>query len=256
MPDDDHQHARAPAATYDVAVIGAGPAGCAAALAARRAGAARVLLADMADRPGGAISAMGMRYNLPTETTLAQAGIDQYYRTTLIRIANDRRLTLLGPRGMHHVVARVVVLATGGREQTRGGLAVPGTRPAGVLTAGAALRLLAATGRPPGRRVVLAGTSPRMAARTSPALTSAHGQTIRPYAGSRASSPSIASGSLSTTLGGRVRPGSTARGGSDSPCTCSSSATYAPIAGAAESPVERMPATWISCGQPAAGRMI
>ena len=64
---------------------------------------------------------------------------------------------MLSPSGVARAGTKALVLATGGREQTRGNLLLPGTRPAGVLTAGAALRLLAATGRLPGRRAVIAG---------------------------------------------------------------------------------------------------
>ncbi len=143
--------------TYDVVVVGGGPAGCAAARAARGAGAARVLLADLALGPGGALAAMGLPGRLTDDGGLAQTGVEVRYQTTLLGFADGLRLRLLGPSGLCHAAAGAVVLATGGREQTRGNLEIPGTRPAGVLTAAAALRLIAATGRLPGRRVVVAG---------------------------------------------------------------------------------------------------
>lgn len=147
---------------WDVVVVGAGPAGVAAALAARAAGAANVLLIDLADRPGGALAAMGLR-GIPTEggagddANLAAAGVRCSYRTTLLGAAAGLELRLLHPGGLARVGAAALVLTTGGREQTRGNLLLPGTRPAGVLTAGAALRLLAATGHLPGRRALIAG---------------------------------------------------------------------------------------------------
>jgi NADPH-dependent 2,4-dienoyl-CoA reductase/sulfur reductase-like enzyme len=142
---------------YDVLVAGAGVAGCAAALAARQSGASTVLLIDMAERPGGALVAMGLRQGASDDAALGRAGVQRSYRTTLLEIAAGLQVRLLGPRGAWRAKAGAVVLATGGREQTRGNLALPGTRPSGVLTAGAALRLLAATGRKPGRRAVIAG---------------------------------------------------------------------------------------------------
>ena len=88
---------------------------------------------------------------------LAAAGVRRSYQTTLIDLQAGLELRLLSPSGVSRAGSTALVLATGGREQTRGNLLLPGTRPAGVLTAGAALRLLAATGRLPGRRAVIAG---------------------------------------------------------------------------------------------------
>jgi hypothetical protein len=79
------------------------------------------------------------------------------YGTALIGLSAGLDLRLLGPDGVARAHAKALVLATGGRDQTRGNMLVPGTRPAGVLTAGAVLRLLAATGQLPGRRAVIAG---------------------------------------------------------------------------------------------------
>jgi NADPH-dependent 2,4-dienoyl-CoA reductase/sulfur reductase-like enzyme len=138
---------------WDVVVAGAGPAGAAAALAAARCG-AQTLLIELADRPGGALAAMGLR--LGDDTGLASAGVRRSYQTALIELQAGLELRLISPSGVQRARAQALVLATGGREQTRGNLALPGTRPAGVLTAGAALRLLSASGLP-GRRAVIAG---------------------------------------------------------------------------------------------------
>lgn len=140
---------------WDVVIAGAGPAGVAAALAARAQGAANVLLIDLTDGPGGALAAMGLHAGNQTDLAV---GVQYSYRTTLVEIRAGLDLRMVSPGGVARVNTKALVLATGGREQTRGNLLLPGTRPAGVLTAGAALRLLAATGRLPGRRTVLSGT--------------------------------------------------------------------------------------------------
>lgn len=145
------------ASRWDVLVAGAGAAGYAAALGARASGAGAVLLVDLAGRRGGALAAMGLLDARGDDEALERAGVRRSYTTALLEIVDGLRLRLLSPGGAWRARARAVVLATGGREETRANLALPGTRPAGVLTAGAALRLLATTGRRPGRRAVIAG---------------------------------------------------------------------------------------------------
>jgi glycine/D-amino acid oxidase-like deaminating enzyme len=154
MPQPDPP-ALAARSTWDVVIVGGGPAGSAAALAARAAGVANVLLIDLADGAGGALAAMGLRVG--DDADLAEAGVRRSYQTTLIELQVGLELRMLSPSGISRAGSTALVLATGGREQTRGNLLLPGTRPAGVLTAGAALRLVAATGRLPGRRAVIAG---------------------------------------------------------------------------------------------------
>lgn len=146
------------AALYDVVVVGAGPAGTAAALAARQRR-ATVALIDGAPQPGGVLATIGISDNIIPTPALAEAGITCAFGTTLLRIKPNLTLQLTGINGFQQIQAKAVILATGGREMTRGNLIVPGSRPAGVLTAGTVLRLIIATGCAPGRRAVLCGES-------------------------------------------------------------------------------------------------
>src|SRR5262245_43496530 len=105
--------------TWDVVVAGAGPAGRAAATAAALAG-ARAMLIDTASGPGGALAAMGLR--LADNADWVEAGVWHSYQTTLIELQAGLELRMLGPGGIWRTSARALVLATGGREQTRGNL--------------------------------------------------------------------------------------------------------------------------------------
>lgn len=120
-----------------------------------------VLLIDSAHGPGGAMAAMGIRRTGKLGPAPWQAGIEEQqlkamWHTTLVR-AEGSSLVLQGPGGAQRVAAGALIVAAGGLEPTRGGRMIPGTRPAGIMTAGAALRLLTATGRLPGTLAVVAG---------------------------------------------------------------------------------------------------
>lgn len=162
----------------DVIVIGAGPAGLAAACAAREEGAGRVLVLERDDAPGGILqqcihNGFGL-HRFKEELTgpeYAQRFIDKAaelgVRTVCGMMALDVkpqpdgtvRVTAMSPRGglkLYH--AKALVLAMGCRERPRGALMTPGTRPAGVYTAGTVQRLVNMDGIMPGRRVVILGS--------------------------------------------------------------------------------------------------
>ncbi|MBL8147123.1 MAG: FAD-dependent oxidoreductase [Anaerolineae bacterium] len=162
------------AGRYDVAVIGAGPAGIAAAVAAQAAGCGRILLVDREPEAGGILnqcihSGFGL-HQFGEELTgpeyvshsLAQVDtrcVDVVTGTFVADIAPDRALTLMGGEtGVRQVQSGVVVLAMGARERTRGAIQIPGGRPAGVMTAGLAQRFVNMLGVLPGRRVVILGS--------------------------------------------------------------------------------------------------
>ena len=146
-----------PRETCDVAVIGGGPAGLAAALGARRAGAGRVLLLERDRTLGGILNQCvhdGFGLFLYKETISGPEYAERLTEDVLrepIRVETgamvldltpDRLLRVNSRRGYRLVEARAVVLAMGCRERTREMIEIPGTRPAGIFTAGSAQNLV------------------------------------------------------------------------------------------------------------------
>jgi thioredoxin reductase len=156
----------------DVAVIGGGPAGLASAATAAEAG-ARVVLVDRNPRPGGILNqcihdgfglhALGKSLTGPefadryVRRAIA-AGVDVKSGTLVSSLSPERRLVCSTRGDRHELHAASVILAMGCRERTRGALRIPGTRPAGVYTAGAAQWLTNIANIRVGRRVAILGS--------------------------------------------------------------------------------------------------
>ena len=159
---------------YDLVVIGGGPAGLAAACAAHEAGVRDILVLERDDRPGGILNQCihngfglhtfreeltGPEYAARYIEKAGAAGIPCLCGTMVIGLTPGRAVTAVSrEHGLFTLQAGAVVLAMGCRERPRGALNIPGTRPAGVYTAGTAQRLMNIEGLRVGREVVILGS--------------------------------------------------------------------------------------------------
>ncbi len=158
---------------HDIVIVGGGPAGMAAAVAAYDAGVTDVVILDREPDIGGILrqcihAGFGL-HKLGRELTgpeyadvyrqkVLARGIRVYYETTVTAVTPEKKVIAQNRDGILQIQAKAVILAMGCRERSRGALNTPGTRPAGIFSAGTAQKFINCEGYMVGKRVVILGS--------------------------------------------------------------------------------------------------
>ena len=158
---------------HDIVIIGGGPAGMAAAVAAYDAGIKDTVILDREDTLGGILrqcihngfglhklgkELTGPEYAAVYAKQVEERGIKVYTETMVTGLTPDKIVTASSREGILKIKAKAVILAMGCRERSRGALNICGTRPAGIFSAGTAQKLINCEGYGVGKRVVILGS--------------------------------------------------------------------------------------------------